>query len=102
MLETICFSKVDCDDLYQCLGGKCVHDDIFPLSAYTVIIYVIMGLSAAFCNITGQSMGIFKMLILIILLKYQLDEGTGLAQAMVVGTAIPNFISVILKKHPNQ
>ncbi len=47
-------------------------------------------------------MGIFKMLILIILLKYNLDEATGLAQAMVVGTAIPNFISVILKKHPTK
>jgi uncharacterized membrane protein YfcA len=102
MEETLCISEADCDDFYQCLGGKCIHDDIFPLSAYTIILYVIMGLAAAFCNIAGQSMGIFKMLLLIIMLKYQLDEGTGLAQAMVVGTAIPNFISVILKKHPNQ
>jgi uncharacterized membrane protein YfcA len=47
-------------------------------------------------------MGIFKMLVLIILLRYGLDEATGLAQALVVGTAIPNFISIILKKHPNQ
>lgn len=61
-----------------------------------------MGLAASFCNVSGQSMGIFKMLILIMLLQYQLDEATGLAQAMVVGTALPNFISVILKKHPNQ
>lgn len=36
------------------------------------------------------------------LLRYDLDEATGLAQALVVGTAIPNFISIILKKHPNQ
>jgi hypothetical protein len=97
MQEELCFSEADCDELYQCIGGKCVHDDIFPLSAYTVMVYVMMGLAASFCNISGSSMGIFKMLILIILLQYELDEATGLAQAMVVGTAIPNFISVILK-----
>lgn len=101
MQETIYFSEVDCDEFYRCIGGKCVHDDILPLSAYTTILYVMMGLAAAFCNIAGKSMGIFK-IILIILLKYQLDEATGLAHAMVVGTAIPNFISFILKKHPNQ
>jgi uncharacterized membrane protein YfcA len=46
-------------------------------------------------------MGIFKILILMMLLQYELDEATGLAQALVVGTALPNFLSVILKKHPN-
>lgn len=102
MQEELCLSEADCDALYECIGGKCVHDDIFPLSPYTIMVYVLMGLAASFCNIAGSSMGIFKMLILIILLHYQLDEATGLAQAMVVGTAIPNFITVILKKHPNQ
>lgn len=46
-------------------------------------------------------MGLFKMLILVIALNYELGEATGLSQAMVVGTALPNFVSVILKKHPN-
>lgn len=60
-----------------------------------------MGVAASFCNVSGHSMGIFKILILMILLNYELDEATGLAQAMVVGAALPNFISIILKKHPN-
>jgi uncharacterized membrane protein YfcA len=60
-----------------------------------------MGVVASFCNVAGNSMGMFKILILMILLNYELDEATGLAQAMVVGGAIPNFISIVLKKHPN-
>lgn len=46
-------------------------------------------------------MGIFKMLILIMLLNYDLDEATGLAQALVMGSALPNFFSIIFKKHPD-
>jgi uncharacterized membrane protein YfcA len=46
-------------------------------------------------------MGLFKMLILVIALNYDLDEATGLAQAMVVGSALPNFLTIVLKKHPN-
>jgi uncharacterized membrane protein YfcA len=45
-------------------------------------------------------MGIFKMLILIMCLGYDLDEATGLAQALVVGSALPNFFSIIFKRHP--
>ena len=46
-------------------------------------------------------MGLFKMLILVIALNYELGEATGLAQAMVVGSALPNFFTIIFKKHPN-
>jgi hypothetical protein len=46
-------------------------------------------------------MGIFKILFLVIGLNYELGEATGLAQAMVVGAALPNFVTVIMRKHPN-
>jgi uncharacterized membrane protein YfcA len=35
-----------------------------------------------------------------VLLSYNLDEATGLAQALVVGSALPNFITLLAKKHP--
>jgi uncharacterized membrane protein YfcA len=79
----------------------CVHDDIFPLSAQTVLIYAIMGVLAGFSNVAGNSMGNYKVPILMLLLSYDLDQATGLAQATVVGAALPNFMSIILKKHPN-
>lgn len=49
---------------------------------------------------SGNSMGIFKMLILVIALNYELGEATGLSQAMVVGTALPNVLTIIFKRHP--
>ena len=73
---------------------------MFPLSFYSVLVYLLMGLCASLCNVSGISMGIFKMLILIIALNYNLDEATGLAQALVVGAALPNFFTVIFRRHP--
>jgi cytochrome bd-type quinol oxidase subunit 1 len=45
-------------------------------------------------------MGLFKMLILVLALNYELGEATGLSQAMVVGTALPNFLTIIFRRHP--
>jgi len=33
-------------------------------------------------------------------LNYDLDKATGLAQALVVGSALPNFFSIIFRRHP--
>lgn len=88
--------------MFHCENFTCEHDEVWPVSTYTVFIYLFTGISSAFCNVSGNSMGIFKMLILMMLLKYEFDEATGLAQAFVVGTALPNFISIIFKKHPNE
>ena len=46
-------------------------------------------------------MGLFKVLVLMIMLNYDLDEGTGLAEALVVGTAISNIMGIVPKTHPN-
>lgn len=73
MLESSCINTEECSNMYHCTEGVCVHDDIFPLSVYTIVVYSFTGLMAAFCNISGNSMGIFKILILMMLLNYELD-----------------------------
>lgn len=83
----------------QCSNGLCQHKDILPLSPYTIFIYVAIGLACSLCNAAGSSMGIFKILFLVIGLNYELGEATGLAQAMVVGAALPNFVTVIMEKN---
>ena len=102
MLQAACSTNDDCRQfMYECGNeGLCVHQDIFPLSFYTVVIYLVTGLCASLCNVSGNSMGIFKMLILIMALNYDLDKATGLAQALVVGSALPNFFTIIFRKHP--
>jgi uncharacterized membrane protein YfcA len=49
---------------------------------------------------TGNSMGIFKVLILMNLLRYEVAESTALIQPMVAGTAFTNFFMIIFKRHP--
>jgi uncharacterized membrane protein YfcA len=86
--------------MYSCVDGFCSHAGIFPISAYTIVVYILSGVASSLCNASGNSMGLFKMLILVLALNYELGEATGLAQAMVVGTALANFLSIIFKKHP--
>lgn len=54
----------------ECRLGVCKHSDIFPLSLYTVLIYLLTGVAAALVNVCGNSMGLFKMLILVMALNY--------------------------------
>lgn len=45
-------------------------------------------------------MGIFKVLIVMNLLRYESTQATMVAQALVVGTALPNYFSILVRKHP--
>lgn len=100
MLGQACTQDSDCQFMYHCTQALCSHQDIFPLSLYTIGIYIAAGIASSLCNLSGNSMGLFKMLIVVLALNYELGEATGIAQAMVVGTALPNFLSIIFKKHP--
>jgi uncharacterized membrane protein YfcA len=45
-------------------------------------------------------MGLFKVLIVMNLLRYQGIQATMVSQAMIVGTAVPNYFSMLVRKHP--
>lgn len=47
-------------------------------------------------------MGIFNVLILMNLLRYDVDVASVFIQPMVSGTALPNFFNIILKRHPRK
>ena len=42
------------------------------------------------------------MLIVLNLLRYESIQATMITQAMVIGSAIPNYMSILLRKHPNK
>ena len=46
-------------------------------------------------------MGMFKIIILMNLLRYSIGDATSIIQAFVVGAAFPNFFTIIFQKHPN-
>ena len=91
----------DCPWLYDCTEGTCSHNPIFPLQIYPIIIYLLMPIASSLVNITGNSMGIFKVLLLMNLLRYDVADSTVFIQPMVAGTALPNFFTIMFKKHPN-
>jgi hypothetical protein len=46
-------------------------------------------------------MGIFKITILINLLRYTVDDATAIIQAVVIGAVVSNFASITTQRHPN-
>ncbi len=91
MLQT-CFDDDACNFLYHCDNGSCQHDGVFPLQFYPSIIYLLIPIAAGLCNLSGNSMGMFKIIILMNLLRYNISDATALIQALVIGAAFPNFI----------
>ena len=59
-----------------------------------------MPFASGLVNMSGNSMGIFEVLILMNLLRYNVAESTVLIQPIVAGAALPNFFRVITKDHP--
>lgn len=96
-----CLHDEDCPFLYCCgTNFDCEHNNVFPLSLYTIIIYLIIPVASGLVNSTGHSMGLFKVLIVINALKYEGVQATMVSQALIVGTALPNYFSILIRKHP--
>ncbi len=73
---------------------------MFPLSIKTAFIYLIIPFACGLANSTGHSMGLFKVLIVITILNYQGIQATMITQALIVGAALPNYFSILVRKHP--
>lgn len=98
-----CRTDADCPFLFNCHQDElqCHHNDIFPLQLYPCIIYLFFPIAVGMVNMTGNSMGIFKVLLLMNLLRYDISGSTAMVQPMVAGAALPNFFNIIFRKHPN-
>lgn len=51
-------------------------------------------------NIVGKSVGLYKVSILMNLLRFDSSASTAVIQPMVAGAALPNVITVLRKRHP--
>ena len=49
----------------------------------------------------GNCLGIFKVLLMMNLLRYDIASSTALVQPMVAGAALPNFFNIAAQKHPH-
>ena len=104
-MTTIDCSNGSCPYNYYCEGtnpGKCLHNPLFPLEGYPIGIYVLIPFCSALVNTTGNSFGMFKVIVLMIGLNYSEASSTIVAYALTVGTALYNFVSLIFRRHPSK
>jgi uncharacterized membrane protein YfcA len=101
-MSIACSPERSCPFLYECISSKCVHDGLFPLTAYTGTIYFLLPFCVMLCNVGGLSAGLFKVPILMDLLNYPVNEATILSYPIVTGTALGNYLMLIPKRHPTR
>lgn len=98
-----CDTGGSCPFLYYCnTKSLCLHKNVFPVFGYEIGIMSIFPIASAICNLSGNSFGEFKVLLLMDLLNYQENEATTMAYPLITGTALYNFFDLILKRHPTK
>ena len=103
-MSTIDCTNGSCPYNYYCKGtnpGKCIHNPLFPLEGYSIAIYVLIPFCSALVNTTGNSFGMFKVIMIMIGLNYSASDSTVVAYGLTAGTALYNFISLIFRRHPS-
>ena len=61
-----------------------------------------MPFASAICNTSGNSWGQFKVLLLMDALNYSEAAATTLSYPLILGTALYNFINLIMRRHPSR
>ena len=91
-----------CPYEYFCSQNQCLHFDVFPIRTFPLIIYLLFPIATAVCNISGNSFGQFKVLLLMDALNYSESDATIYCYPLIVGQALYNFLSLIPKRHPTR
>ena len=102
MTNINCAPDGSCPYQYYCQNNLCYHETVFPIEPYPLFIYILFPFASAVCNISGNSMGQFKVLLLMDALNYSEEESTVLCYPLIVGPALYNFLSLIPKRHPSK
>jgi uncharacterized membrane protein YfcA len=97
-----CTQTSDCPFLFDCLNDICVHDNIFPVSVYTMFVYLLLPFGIMLTNVGGLSAGIFKVPILMDLLNYTVSKAATLTYPIVSGASLFNLTMLIPKRNPTK
>lgn len=97
-----CVSSESCPFLFDCVQQVCVHRSIFPLSAYTGFVYLLLSLGVMLSNVGGLSAGVYKIPILMDMLNYPVGQATYLSYPVVTGASLANFILLVPQRHTSQ
>ena len=70
MVHIECQPDGSCPYQYSCIDQACVHDPVFPLGGYPIAVYALFPFASAVCNLSGNSFGEWKILLLMDVLNY--------------------------------
>lgn len=101
-MSILCQPDGSCPFLYSCIKDECIHQDIFPLTPFQIGIFSIFPICSAICNLSGNSFGDFKAILLMDILNFQENAATVLAYPLITGTALYNFFYLIFRRHPSK
>jgi hypothetical protein len=65
-----------------------------------IVYFILIPIGAGVVNVVGKSMGLFKVTLMMNLLRFDTSLSTALIQPIVAGSALPNVLTVIFKRHP--
>ena len=98
-----CWPDGSCPYQYTCNNNNiCEHNPVFPLQPYPLFIYILYPIASALCNVSGNSVGQFKVLLLMNGLNYSESDSTVLCYPLILGPALYNFVYLIFKRHPSK
>ncbi|CAD8115899.1 unnamed protein product [Paramecium primaurelia] len=89
-----------CEYLHHLKDGQCFHDDLFPLTLYNSLGYLLIILILGLSTVGGLGGGIEKIPILIVMLNFSQSKATLYVYVLTFGTNLVNFLMLIYQKHP--
>lgn len=90
-----------CKQLYDCVGNKCVHKNLFPEWRTLDIIGLLLFLvSCILANVAGLGGGPFFMPICLLIFQFDLNHTVAISSAAIFGTQLIRFCISYWERHP--
>lgn len=93
--------QLSCKQLYDCVGNKCVHKDLFPeWRALDIIGLLLFLISCILANVAGLGGGPFFMPICLLIFQFDLNHTVAISSAAIFGTQLIRFLISYWERHP--
>ncbi|EAR87544.2 sulfite exporter TauE/SafE (macronuclear) [Tetrahymena thermophila SB210] len=100
MSTVSCHTNNDCDFNFHCSNKVCVYNDLWPPSAFQVIVYILIPFIIGVSNVGGLGGGIIKVPLITVMLNYPSKVATFISYCILFGSSVVHSTIIIFKKHP--
>ncbi|KAL4466080.1 hypothetical protein ABPG74_004317 [Tetrahymena malaccensis] len=100
MSSVSCHISSDCDFNFHCVNKQCVYNDLWPPSAFQVIVYILIPFVIGVSNVGGLGGGIIKVPLITVMLNYPSKIATFISYCILFGSSVVHSTIILFKKHP--